>query len=74
MTTQHSDGQDEEQEAMPSERAFQHVRASTERRAHSHSLDAQLTEIKRHCEQHGYELVSIYADEDIAAHNAEISN
>ena len=74
MTARHSDGQDGEQEAMPSERVFEHARASTERQAHSHPLDAQQSEIKRYCEQHWYELVRIYADEDIAAHNAKISN
>ena len=43
-------------------------------RTEGHSLDAQRTEIKRYCEQQRYELVRIYADEGIAAHNAEISN
>lgn len=45
-----------------------------EDRTEGDSLDAQRTEIKRYCEQHGYELVRTYADELIAAHNAEISN
>jgi len=37
-----------------------------------YSLDAQRKEIERWCERHGYELITVYADEGISAHTENI--
>ena len=53
-------------------RAVGYIRVSTEDQTKGYSLDAQRAEIRRYCEQHGYELVWIYPDEGVSAHTDKI--
>ena len=53
--------------------AVGYIRVSTEDQTQGYSLDAQRAEIKRYCEDNGYKLIRIYADEGESAHTGEIS-
>ena len=53
-------------------RAAAYIRVSDESQVQGYSLDAQQTEIARWCEHNGYQLVQVYADEGVSAHNDKI--
>jgi site-specific DNA recombinase len=53
-------------------RAAGYIRVSDESQVQGYSLDAQRTEIARWCERNGYQLVQVYADEGVSAHNDKI--
>ncbi|MPZ99097.1 MAG: hypothetical protein GEU80_07110 [Dehalococcoidia bacterium] len=49
-------------------RAVGYVRVSSDEQVEGLSLDAQRHEIAGHCETHGYDLITYYADEGISAY------
>ncbi|HZA22990.1 MAG TPA: recombinase family protein, partial [Dehalococcoidia bacterium] len=53
-------------------RAAAYIRVSDESQVQGYSLDARQTEIARWCEHNGYQLVQVYADEGVSAHNDKI--
>lgn len=54
-------------------RAVGYVRVSSEEQVQGLSLDAQRREIARYCEQHGHELLEVYADEGVSAYTDQIA-
>lgn len=53
-------------------RAAAYVRVSDESQVDGHSLDAQLSEITRWCEGHGYEIVAVFTDAGVSAYTDRI--
>jgi site-specific DNA recombinase len=50
-----------------------YLRVSTAEQVEGYSLDAQRSAIRRHCEEHGYDLIGFFVDEGISGKHDNIS-